>query len=61
MPTTKIKAVLDVRSLPISLFEDAPVRSRSASRIRKFVLWAIASWANPDGTNAYPGTVKLMV
>ena len=54
MPTTKIKAVLDVRSLPVSLFEDAPGRSRSASRTRKSVLWAIASWANPDGTNAYP-------
>ena len=46
----KLKAVLDGRRLPIELFG-----SGHAKYIRKLVYNYIATWADPDGTEAYPG------
>lgn len=45
----KLKAVLDGRHLPIELFGCG-----RASHIRKLVYNYIATWADPDGTDAYP-------
>jgi hypothetical protein len=44
-----IRAVLDARSVPFELFG----HGRSAY-IRKLVFMYLATWANPDGTDAYP-------
>jgi hypothetical protein len=45
----KLKAVLDGRHLPIELFGCG-----RASYTRKLVYNYIATWADPDGTGAYP-------
>src|SRR5437899_678284 len=45
-----IKAVLDARHVPFDLFG----QGRSA-HIRKLVYMYLATWADPDGTDAFPG------
>jgi len=49
-----IKAVFAVRKVPIELFGIG-----NSAALRKAVLLAIASWADPDGTNACPGLKTL--
>jgi hypothetical protein len=46
---SKLKAVFESRSVPIDLFGSGSSRYR-----RKFVYLYLASYANPDGTGAFP-------
>lgn len=50
----KLKASIDSRSLPIELFGSG--RSRHQ---RKLVYNYLATWANPDGTSAYPSLNRI--
>jgi predicted transcriptional regulator len=48
---------MDTRNLSIKTFGG----KTSAARIRKFVFMTLASYANPDGSNAYPSITTIAV
>jgi hypothetical protein len=50
----KLKAVLDCRHVPIELFGSGQSRF-----VRKLVYLYIATYADPDGTEAFPGREKI--
>src|SRR5690348_13630279 len=52
---TKIRAALDARDLPCALFGTG-----RGARTRKLVFLTLATYANPDGTNAWPSQATLV-
>jgi Helix-turn-helix domain len=55
MKKETIRAAIDARNLPMKLFGG----NNAGARTRKLVFLTIASYANPNGTNAFPSTKTL--